>query len=516
MNFNSMQQEFFNLAGKLPELILALIVLLLGYIIAKAVEGAVRKGLRKTSWDEKLFQQSDEKRNSKYSSENIIAKVAFWLVMIFAFVWFFNILSLSFIAQPLVSMLSSITGAIPNIIKAALILIFAYVIALILKKLIQSGGRKAKADKFLIKTKAVEDEESGQKAIDAAAQIVFYLVLLIFLPAVLGALQLEGISAPFAGMLNSILSFIPKLFAAALIFLIGYVVARLVRSILSSFLKSIGTEKLAERFNMNQVFKGTTVSDVIGMIAFILIMIPVTISALETLNIRGISEPAISMLNDILTMLPEIATAILFILVGIALGKILKGIVSSILDRLGFNSLLHKMGLGAIDEGENKTSLSEIVGYIVQILVVFLFVVEAMQILNLAFMVELATGVAAYLPSVLAAILIIGFGLWLANLTANLLGNILQSSTGAPHILSLIAKYAIIVFAVFMALDQLGIAESIINTAFMLILGGLALAFGLAFGLGGRDKASKYLEKMDNRLNEVNVNRTDNNDQNNL
>ncbi len=504
MNMSSMQEEFMNMTSKLPELILALVVLLLGYIIAKAVEGAVRKGLQKTKWDDKLFGEG-EKRSANSSSETIISKIAFWIIMIFAFVWFFNILSLNLLAEPLVSMLSSITGAIPNIIKAGIILLVAWLVATVVKRLIESGGRKVNANKMLVKTKAVDHEEAGNKAIDTAGQVVFYLILLIFLPAVLGALDMEGISEPFAGMLNSILSFIPKLFAAALIVLIGWVIARLVSNILSNFLKSIGTEKLTEKLKLNRVFQGTTVSDVIGTIAFVLIMIPVTISALETLDIRGISEPAISMLNDILTMLPEIATAIVFILAGIMIGKVLKDIVVSILNRVGFNGLMNRMGLGRLDDNDQVPSLSEFVGYIVQILIVFLFVVEAMQILNLEFMVDLATGVAAYLPSVLAAILILGFGLWLANLTAKLLGGLLRNSSGSPHVLNLIAKYAIIVFAFFMALDQLGIADSIINAAFILILGGVALAFGLSFGLGGREHASKYLDKMDRKLSKVKV-----------
>jgi hypothetical protein len=67
------------------------------------------------------------------------------------------------------------------------------------------------------------------------------------------------------------------------------------------------------------------------------------------------------------------------------------------------------------------------------------------------------------------------------------------------------AKYAILTLAIFMALSQLGIAKSIVNAAFILILGGLALAFGIAFGLGGKEFASKYLEKFDKTLNETGV-----------
>lgn len=500
MNFETLGQDLMNLAEQIPTLLLALIVLLIGFIVAKSAEKLVRRGLEKTSLDNKLLEGDTE--NSRFSSETIISRFVFYLIVVVAFVWFFNLLNLNFLAQPLVDMLSSFTQAVPNIVKAALIFLFAWVVATVVKKLIESSSKKMNVEKMLVKTKAIDKEEDGQKAVQSLAQIAFYLILLVFLPGILSALNIDGVSGPFANMLDGILTFIPKLFAAALIVFIGWVVARLVRKIVHGFLMSIGTEKLADRFRISSVLEGTSLSSVISTIVFVLIMIPVSIAALETLSIDGISQPAISMLNEVLTLLPDIAIAIILVLAGLALGKWVKDVVSSLLSRVGFNSLLGKMGLGRDSEGDsNVPSLSDVVGIIAQVLVVFLFVVEALQILQLNFLVELATGVISYLPAVLAAVLIIGVGLWLANLTHRLLANILQNKAGYPNVLALIAKYTIIVFSIFMALDQLGIADSIINAAFILILGALALAFGLSFGLGGRDHASKYIEKIESKFN---------------
>jgi hypothetical protein len=125
---------------------------------------------------------------------------------------------------------------------------------------------------------------------------------------------------------------------------------------------------------------------------------------------------------------------------------------------------------------------------------------------KLDFLVTLATGVIAYLPSVFAAIIIIVVGLFLGNLVKKLLESILQG----PHfgLLSSVAKYAIIAISIFMALDQLGVAKAIVNAAFILILGGLSLAFGLAFGLGGKDFASKYLNRLDNKIEQTTVDKS--------
>jgi hypothetical protein len=144
-------------------------------------------------------------------------------------------------------------------------------------------------------------------------------------------------------------------------------------------------------------------------------------------------------------------------------------------------------------------NLSGLVGRIVQIIIVFLFTVEALQIVKLDFLVALAAGVLAYLPHVLAAVIILGAGLYLGNLVKNIMSNVLSDNF---QVLATITKYAIIALSFFMALDQLKVADSIVNLAFMLILGGLALAFGLAFGLGGKEFAAKYLSKIDRKIEE--------------
>ncbi|MCF6136929.1 mechanosensitive ion channel [Pseudalkalibacillus berkeleyi] len=513
MDYNSIMEEWYSYLGKLPDLLLALIVLFVGWLVAKGVASVVRKALHKTSLDDKLFGGSQ----NKYSSEKIVSKIVYYLILVFVFIMFFNILSLSFIATPLVSMLSAITATVPNVLKAALILLLGWAVASLLSWTVRKFSKGTKIGSLLKKWKITSTDEEATKAVHNASKIVFYLVLLIFLPGVLSALDITGTSEPFANMIGSLLGFIPKLFAAVLIVFIGWLVAKIVRDILSNFLKSIGTERFAERLGLTKFFEGTSLSSVIGTIVFILIMIPTIISALEQLDIKGISEPAIAMLNDVLTMLPNIAVSIILILAGLFVGKWVKSMVSSLLERLGFNSILNNMGIGKWNPSESKLKLSEIAGYIAQIFVVLLFVVEALELINLDFLVTLATGVIAYLPSLFAAIVILAVGLYVGNLVKKLLLNVLEGPS--YRILASIAKYSIVVISFFMALDQLGVADSIVNSAFILILGGLALAFGLAFGLGGKEFANKHLQTLDSKLEQMSVNKTnrnENDDFNNL
>ena len=107
-------------------------------------------------------------------------------------------------------------------------------------------------ERKLVKWNMTNSELEAANKVNGIAKAIFYFVLLLFLPGVLGALQMEGISEPFSNALSTILAFIPKLFAAALIVLIGWLIAIMVRDILTSFLKSTGTENLGQRFRIDK------------------------------------------------------------------------------------------------------------------------------------------------------------------------------------------------------------------------------------------------------------------------
>ncbi|PLR92131.1 mechanosensitive ion channel [Bacillus halotolerans] len=489
---------FSSYLSKLPNLIIALLVLLIGWAIAKIIEKAVYKGLRKTKIDDKIFA---EKKPSRYSSEKIVSKVVYFIALIIVFILFFNILHLTTVASPFVSMLSAIAAAVPSVLKAGLILLLGWAAASVLSFLVKKIGMKLNTSEKLRKWNLVSEGKDIHQAVNAASQIVFYLVLLIFLPGVLSSLNISGISGPFTNMMESVLAFLPKLFAAALIVLIGWLIARLGRDIITNFLASIGTERFAARMGLSIYLKDTSLSAVIGTIAYVLILIPVVISALDRLDVAGISQPAVSMLNTILNMLPNIIIAIVLILAGIWAGKWVNTMVSGLLRRAGFDSLLGKMG---VEPGASaKLSLSQVVGMIAQIIVILLFTAEALQIVQLHLLVEIAGGIIAYLPNVLVAVFILGIGLYAGELVRKVLASMIKGQEFKS--LAAIAKYTIIALAFFMALDQLGVADTIVNSAFIIVLGGFALAFGLSFGLGGKDFASRYLSKFERKIQNTEV-----------
>ena len=500
MNVNNMVAGWYIYTNQIPRLILAILVLLIGWLIAKAIGKAVSALLKKTSFDDKLF--SSFNNTKKHSSETIIGKIVYYALLVVVWIIFLNMLHLSLIAQPLVYMMSTMTGAIPHLLKAALILLFAWVVANLLRLVFKKGAALLHLDTRMIKWKMAKTPVEAHYNVERIAQGIFYFVLLLFLPGVLGALQINGISGPFEHALTSMLAFIPKLFAAALIVFIGWLIAKLVRDILTNFLKSLGADHIGQRYGIIKDKEDNNLSSIIGNIVFIFILIPTIITALEKLDLKGISEPAIAMLNHILTLIPNIVVAIILMLVGIWLGKWIEKMVVQMLWRLRFDNIFHQIGIGTLTPEASKYTLSQIVGLLVKIVVVLLFAVEALQIVHLNFLVTLATGVIAYLPMLLAAILILGVGLYVGYLLERVLQNVIKNNYSRT--LAAIAKYTIFAITVFMALDQLGVAHSIVNAAFILVLGGLALAFGLAFGLGGKTFAAKYLEKLDDKLDKNN------------
>lgn len=495
MNVNEMMTGWTSYFYQLPTLLFALLILLAGWLIAKSIGKSVEALLKRTRFDDKLFANIGSK---KYSSEMIIGKIVYYILLVVVWIIFFNMLNLSFIATPLVEMLTLITAAIPNFLKAALILLFAWAAASLIRMLFKKGASLVHLERRLVQWKMAISQSEAVNKVNSIAKALFYFVLLLFLPGVLGALQIEGVSEPFADTLSTLLAFIPKLFAAVLIVFVGWLIAKIVRDILTNFLNSIGTEKLGQRLGIVKTTDTTSLSSIIGNIAFILILIPTIITALEKLELKGISDPAIGMLQDVVSVIPNIAVAVVLVLVGIWLGKWVEKVVSQMLWRLKIDNVFTHMGLGSLKPEQSTYTLSQIIGLLAKIVVILLFTVEALQIVQLEFLVVLGTGVISYLPMLFASLIILGIGLYLGNLVQRILQNILKNSYSRT--LAAVAKYAIFTITIFMALDQLGVAHSIVNAAFILLLGGLALAFGLAFGLGGKDFASKYLRKLDDKI----------------
>ncbi|HQA58839.1 MAG TPA: mechanosensitive ion channel [Acetivibrio sp.] len=388
------------------------------------------------------------------------------------------------------NMIESFLSGVPSVIHAVLLLVLAYVVALIAKSLVVKGLKLLNVDKRIDKL-GIVDEITGS-SLDFIGKLVFVIVFLMFLPAVLEKLGIDNVSTPITMLVTQFLNYIPNIIAAIIILMIGSLVAKIVRQLITPILKKLNVDKLQEKAGIS-TSENATISSVISYIIYVIILIPVIIAALQALNITAISNPAMAMLNSMFQMLPNIFVAIALVVIGTIVAKIIGKLLAQILSGFGTDSLWKK--IVPSDNSKLKDfSLSKAIGEFVKYIIILLFVVEATNVINLEVFRNVGGAIIAYLPMVISSVIILGIAL----LISSWVGGFIQNKYPDAKLTSMIAKTAIIVVAVFMVLIQLGIATTIVNAAFIIVLGAIALAFAIAFGIGGRDFAANTLKKFEN------------------
>lgn len=477
------------LGSSIPSIVGALIILVLGWIIALIVSAVVRSALRRTEVDNRLAAWiAGKERAEGVNTEEWVGKAVFYLLMVFVLIAFFQVLGLTVVTQPLNQLLTQIFEYAPRLLGAGLLLALAWILASGLKLLVKRLLGAINFDERLGREAGVEAEVSVANTL---ANAVYWLVFLLFLPAVLDALALEGLLGPVQEMVNEVLAFLPNLFGAALILMVGWFIAHIVRRIATNLLAAVGLDRLSERIGLSKALGDQELSSVLGTVVYVLILIPVLIATLEALALEAITEPATNMLNAILAALPAIFGASLILAIAYVVGKVVSNLLANILAGIGFNAILARLGLGGEPE-EGERTPSEIVGYVALVGIMLFATIEAFDLLGFAQIADLVTQFTAFAGQVVLGIVIFGLGLYLATVAANIVRG---SDVAQAGLLATAARGAILVFAGAMALRQMGLANEIVNLAFGLVLGAIAVAGALAFGLGGREVAARQLEQ---------------------
>jgi small-conductance mechanosensitive channel len=204
-------------------------------------------------------------------------------------------------------------------------------------------------------------------------------------------------------------------------------------------------------------------------------------------------------LGAILGALPALIGALLILIIGYIIAKVLQGITTRVLQSMGFEGWMEQGGVKQFFErSQTRQTPLSILGKLVFWLVFFIAITMAVDTLGISAISDVLAQFIAYIPQIIAAILI----LVLATLLANFVAGIVRGATGS-NVVGSIAQYGIIVFAAFAALTQLGIAEELIAPTFLILLGAVALAAAIAFGLGGRDVAKEVVEEAYSKRDEA-------------
>lgn len=393
--------------------------------------------------------------------------------------------------------LNTFIDFLPRLVMGIVLIIVAWLVAILVKKAIVKGLEATGLASRLQSWGAANDEQQGHSMIDALGKVGFFLVWLFFLPGIFETFNLTAIGLPIQNMLNNVLAFLPNIISAIIIVVLGFYAARFVKNLVYNLAIATNFDRFLNKLSGSEMHteagednKGT-LSNVLANIVYFLIIVPIILVALDVLNIDTIAQPVSDVLNTILQAIPNILVAVVLLAVGVILAKFVGDIVTDLLRGTGFNkysSYLRKSGNVDVD-------LAKVSGQIVSALIALFFLVEALNALNLQMLNVIVGSIIAYLPNVLFAAIIIG----LAFVGGQVLSSGIRKATGSP-LAGVLVKYILIIFATFMALDQLNFATSIVNFAFMAILGGLGVAFAIAFGLGGRDFARKQLEKADQKI----------------
>ena len=204
-----------------------------------------------------------------------------------------------------------------------------------------------------------------------------------------------------------------------------------------------------------------------------------------------------SLLAQVVSFLPDLLSAVLIIILGVIIAWALRVIaaikVDDLLAKFGVTDMLKKAGL--------TLHVGSLFGWIVKWFVIILSLIVAADILGWSQITQFLNDVVAYIPNAFIAAVILLVGLVLGSFVYDVVTTAVKASKfGGAHMLAAIAKWAIFIFAFVAAMEQLGIAPTLLQTLTTGLVGMLALAGGLAFGLGGQEHAKKVLKKLGDDL----------------
>ncbi|MFL5656479.1 MAG: mechanosensitive ion channel family protein [Ktedonobacteraceae bacterium] len=209
-------------------------------------------------------------------------------------------------------------------------------------------------------------------------------------------------------------------------------------------------------------------------------------------------------LTLVFTFIPRLLGFLVILLVGWLIATAVSKAVTFLLRKIGFDRIADRIGLTRLEQRMGvKMDAAGLLGKIVYWFLLLVFLVPATDALGLPAVSNILNQLVAYIPNVFVAILVLFLGALAATVVADIVrGATASAKIGNSNLFATLARYAIIGFAALIALEQLQIAPALINELFAALVGAAAIAFGLAFGLGGQDTARKWLNRGESAASE--------------
>ncbi|WP_022916359.1 mechanosensitive ion channel [Ruania albidiflava] len=438
----------FDWVGMLTKVGIAIIIVLVTWILAKVVKWAISKLVGKIGF---LQRPGADGRSMGES----IGQVGSLLVWLFGLIAVLQVFALDAVLSPIQGALNTVMEYLPKVLGAAFVFFIGYLIAKVARQLVEAAVGMVNFGGIAAKVKSVDptghsgarqpgagDQGAAQPQPDATGQV----------PPAHQAAPATGYPAPG-----------------------GYPAAEQYQGAPQTGQPPQGAAQPAPGGGSQKV------ASIVGSLVFAVILIMVTIAALQVLGISAISEPAVNMLTLILDAIPLILAAVLLLGIGYLIAKFVGSILENTLRGLGTDRAVASLGIMAEDKGASR-----ILTRIVQVAIMVFFAIMAARALHFPEVTAILDEVLSLGGRVLFGGVIIAVGFLVAKIVANAIG------TGTT---STVVRYATIALFVAMGLKYMGIADSIITLAFGSVVVGGALAAALAFGLGGREAAARTLAK---------------------
>jgi len=464
------------LGTHLPIVLAAVAIAVVGWLVAVIARAVTRRLLNLL----KVNARIEESTGQAVGVESGVASGVFWFILLIVAVTVIDALGLERISGPFAEVLAQVLGYLPKLAAGTVLLVVAWLVAMLVRVVVTKVLSATRLDDRLAAQAEMEPMSRN------LGNVLFWLVILLFLPAVLAAFALEGLLEPVRAMLTKLLDIVPNVFAAAIIGGVGWLVAKILRGLVSNLMLAAGADEFGKKTGMAE---GSSLSRLTGTIVFILVIVPTLIAALEALRIEAISRPATQMLQRFLDSVPSIIAAALILAITWYVARFVAGLLTRLLSGIGADALPEKLGLAGLFSGSLTPSV--LAGTLLVFFAMLFAVVEAASQLGFVGMRDMVASFVHFGADVLLGGVILMIGFWLANLAH---ATILRASSDEATGVAGLARIAILGLVIAMGLRAMGIADEIVSLAFGLTLGAVAVAVALSFGLGGREAAGKQME----------------------
>ncbi len=377
-------------------------------------------------------------------------------------------------------------------------------LGLILARIISEFVRK-RVDKSKIGIAANRDalgpgRPSLGKSLGSA---VFWFILLLFIAPILITLGLDETLAPLNSMLDTVMRYLPHVAGAAFIIGIGFIIATVARRAVTSLLSAAPIDHAARQAEIGDLIKGTEIARASGLIVYVLILIPIFIAGLEALAIESISAPLTVMLQTMLNAIPNIIAAVLILFVFTLFARAVRSLIISVLTGIGFDNFWKQLGIAIEHRDINEAVKPAASALITPTVVVANIAMAAMLIVGAITAAQqldiepVSTALSQILSvggQILLGSIVILAGIPISRFVANTLR---RAGDARSELVGTAVQWGIMVLVTAIGIREMGLGEDIIYAGFVLILGAASLAAALAFGIGGRGAAARFLERLD-------------------